>query len=108
MSRSVIQEKLSFKMLRFTLSSKLGQNSYIASNAETAFKKTAAWIPSMRYLPPDIALYLYKSIIPFCMEYCCHMWAGDPSCHLETLDKLKKQVCRNLLNCWLIVEMLSS
>ena len=98
MSGSVLQEKLSFKMLRFTLSSKLGRNSYIASTAETAFRKTAALIPSMRYLPPDIALYLYKSTITFCMEYCCHMWDSDPSCHLETLDKLKKQVCRNLLN----------
>ena len=98
MSGSVLQEKLSFKMLRFTLLSQLGRNSYIASTAETAFRKTAALIPSMRYLPPDIALYLYKSTITFCMEYCCHMWDGDPSCHLETLDKLKKQVCRNLLN----------
>ena len=29
-----------------------------------------------------------------CMEYCCHVWAGAPSCYLELLDKLQKQVCR--------------
>ena len=29
-----------------------------------------------------------------CMEYCCHIWAGAPSCFLELLDKLKKRICR--------------
>ena len=28
------------------------------------------------------------------MEYCCHVWAGAPSCYLELLDKLQKQECR--------------
>ena len=28
------------------------------------------------------------------MEYCCHVWAGAPSCCLELLDKLQKQICR--------------
>ena len=26
------------------------------------------------------------------MEYCCHIWAGAPSCHLELSDKLQKQI----------------
>ena len=30
------------------------------------------------------------------MEYCCHVWAGAPSCCLEFLDKLQKQICRSL------------
>ena len=25
------------------------------------------------------------------MEYCCHIWAGAPSCYLELLDKLQKR-----------------
>ena len=29
------------------------------------------------------------------MEYCCHVWAGAPSCYLDMLDKLQKQDCRN-------------
>ena len=29
-----------------------------------------------------------------CMEYCCHVWAGAPSCYLELLDKLQKRICR--------------
>ena len=28
------------------------------------------------------------------MEYCCHVWAGAPSCYVELLGKLKKQICR--------------
>ena len=31
-----------------------------------------------------------------CMEYCCHVWAGAPSCYLELLDKLQKRICRTV------------
>ena len=34
----------------------------------------------------------FKDILP-CMEYCCHVWAGAPSCYLELLDKLQKWIC---------------
>ena len=30
------------------------------------------------------------------MEYCCHVWAGTPSCYLELLDKLQKPICRTV------------
>ena len=30
------------------------------------------------------------------MEYCCHDWAGAPSCYLEFLDKLQKHICRTV------------
>ena len=30
------------------------------------------------------------------MEYCCHAWAGAPSCYLELLDKLQKRICRTV------------
>ena len=36
----------------------------------------------------SIYLYLYKSTIRPYMEYCCHVWAGAPSCYLELLDKI--------------------
>ena len=29
-----------------------------------------------------------------CMEYCCHVWAGDLISYLELLDKLQKRICR--------------
>ena len=53
----------------------------------------------MIFLSPEVALYLYKSTIQSCMEYCCHLWAGAPSCYLldkELLDKLQKQICRSV------------
>ena len=31
-----------------------------------------------------------------CMVYCCHVWAGGPSCYLELLDKLQKQICKTV------------
>ena len=51
---------------------------------------------SMKFLSPEVALYLYKSIIRPCMEYCCHVWAGAPSCYLELLSKLQKLICRTV------------
>ena len=31
-----------------------------------------------------------------CMEYCCHVWTGAPSCYLDLLDKLLKRICRTV------------
>ena len=46
----------------------------------------------MKFLSPEVALYLYISIIRPCTEYCCHVWAGAPSCYLELLEKLQKRI----------------
>ena len=96
MDGSVLEEKSSFKMLGLTFSSKLDWGSYIISIAKTASKKTGALIHSAKFLSPEVALYLYKSNIHSCMEYCCQVWTGAPSCYLELLDKLKKQICRTV------------
>ena len=91
----VLEEKTSFKMLGLTFSSKLDCGSYIVSIAKTASKKIGALIRSMKFLSPEVALYLHKSAIKPCMEY-CHVWAGAPSCYLELLDKLQKRICRTV------------
>ena len=91
---SILEEKSSFKMLGLTFSSKLDWGSYIISIAKTASKKIRALIRSMKFLSPEVALYLYNSTIHPCMEYCCHFWPGVPSCYLDLLDKLQKQICR--------------
>ena len=96
MDGSVRETKSSFKMLELSFSSKLDWGSYIISVAKTASKKIGALICSMKFLSPEVALYLYKSTICLCMEYCCHDWAGAPSCYLEFLDKLQKQICRTV------------
>ena len=80
MDESVLEKKSSFKMLGLIFSSKLNWGSYIISIAKTASKKIGAFIRSMEFLSPEVALYLYKSTIRPCMEYCCHLWAGAPSC----------------------------
>ena len=80
--------KSSFKMLGLTFSSKLNLGSYIISIAKTATKKIGTLIRSMKFLSPEVALYLYKSAICPCMEYCCHVWVGAPNFYLELLDKL--------------------
>ena len=77
-----------------TFSSKLDWCSYIISIAKTASKKMGALVRSMKFLSPDVALYLYKSTICPCMEYHCHIWAGASSCYLDLLDKLQKRICR--------------
>ena len=63
------------------------------SIAKPTSKKIGALIHSMKFLSPEVALYLYKSIVWPCIEYCCHIWAVVPSCYLELLDKLQKQIC---------------
>ena len=83
-------------MLGLTFSSKLDWGSYIISAAKTASKKIGAFIRSMKFLSPEVALYLYKSVIRPCMEYCCHLWVGTPSWYLELLDKLQSPICRTV------------
>ena len=90
MDGSVLEEKPSSKILGLSFSFKLDSGSCIDSIAKTASKKTGALICSMKFLSPEVDLYLYKSTISPCMEYCCHVWAGTPSCSLELLDKLQK------------------
>ena len=87
-------------MLGLTFPSFLCWGSYTISIAKTASKKFGALIRSMKFLSPEVALYIYKSTICPCMEYCCHFWAGAPSYYLDLILHLLI-----LLNLWLIVEM---
>ena len=76
MDESALDEKSYCKMQRLTFSPKLDWGSYITSIAETASKKIG------KFFPPELALHLYKSTTRPYMEYCCHVWAGAPSCYL--------------------------
>ena len=68
MYKSVLERKSSFKMLGLTFSSKLDWGSYIISAVKTAPKKIGALIRSMKFLSPEVALYLYRSTMCPCME----------------------------------------
>ena len=72
-------------MLGSSFYSKLDWGSYIISIAEGASNKIGAFTGFMKYLFPEIALHFYKSTIQPCMEFCCHVWAGAPSCYFELL-----------------------
>ena len=58
MDGSVLEEKLSLKMLRLTFTFKLDWGSYIIFIAKTASMKIGALIRSMKFLSPEVALYL--------------------------------------------------
>ena len=94
---SVLEEKSSCKILGLTFSSKVDCGSYIISIAKSTSKKIGALMFYMKFLSPEVALYLYKSTVQSCMEeYFCHVWADAPSCYLELLDKLQEQICRTV------------
>ena len=90
MDGSVLEEKSSFKMPGLTFSSKLDWGFFIVSIAKSVSKKIGTFIRSMKFLSPQVALFLFKSTVRSCMEYCCHEWAGTPRCYFELLDKLQK------------------
>ena len=93
MNGSFLEEKSSLKMLGLSFSFKLDWGSYIISIAKTASKKIGTLICSIKFLSPEVALYLDKFTIWPCMEYCGHVWAGAPSCYLDLLGKLQKWIC---------------
>ena len=65
--------------------------------------KIEALIRSMKFLSPEVVLYLYKFTIWPSMKYCCHIWARAPSWYFEMLDKLQKwiwrMICPSLAAC---------
>ena len=90
---SVLEEKSSFKMLGLSFSFELNWGSHGVSISKTTSKKIGTMIHSMKFHSPKFGLYLYKSTIRSCMEYCCNVWADALSCYSEMLDKLQKRVC---------------
>ena len=54
----------------------------------------------MKCHSPEIFLYLNKSSVRSCLEYCWHAWAGARSCCLEILGKLQKRICRTVGPCF--------
>ena len=89
-------------MLGLTFSPKLDWGSQIISIAKTSSKKIGTIIHSMKFIFPEVVLYLYKSTIRPCMEYCCHVWAGASSCYLAALLVLHLLL---FLNFWIIVKL---
>ena len=68
--------------------------SYSVSITKTDFRNIGALIRSMEFLSPEIVFGLYQSNIRPSMEYCCHVWAGAPKCHLHNIDMLQERVSK--------------
>ena len=96
MDGSAFEKKSSFKMLELTFPSKFDWSSYTISTTKTTPKKIGALICSVKFRSPEVALDLYKSTICTCVDYCCQLWTGVPSCYLELLDKLQYRIWRTL------------
>ena len=90
MDGSMFEEKSSFKMLGLCFPSKLDWGSYIISITKNSYNKIRASIYSMKFLSPEVVLYLYKSAIQL-------LWSTVVM--LLAIDMLL------LLNPWLIAEM---
>ena len=112
MDEFIFDEKSSVEILRQSFSSKLDRGSYIISIYKLASKKSRVLIRSMKFISPEVVLYLYKSIIRPCTEYCSNIWACAPSCYLDVSDKhrngylgLLVQHLLPFLNPWLIIEI---
>ena len=71
---SVLEEKSSLKILGLIFSSKFDWDSYITFIARTASKKIGAFVCSMKFLSPKVALYLYKPTIGPWMEFFSNIW----------------------------------
>ena len=83
-------------MLGLSFSSKFDWGFTLSPLLKLSPKKIGVLIRSMKFLPPEVALYLYKSTKWPCMKYYCRVWADAASCYFELLDKLQKQVCRTV------------
>ena len=62
------------------------------SIAKFPYRETGALIRSLKFLSPEIALYLQKYTILLCMEYCFHVWAvalSSPKIVLLSASPLK-------------------
>ena len=98
MGGSILEEKSSFKMVGLTFSSKLDWSCCIISIVKTTSKIIGTLIPSMKFLSPEVSLYLHKcTILPY-MEYCCHVMAGARTSLL--LEILREATKTDMQDCW--------
>ena len=109
---SVLEEKWLFKMLGLTFSSKLDWGSYIISIAKSASRKIGVLIYSMKFLSHEVALYLYKSSIRQCMEYCVMsglvLLFANWNCWISYRNEFAGLLVLHVLpplNHWLIIEI---
>ena len=76
--------------------SKLDWGSYMISIAKTVSKEIRVLIRSMKFISPEVILYLYKYTMRHFIECCCYIWVGSAMCYLYVVDKLHRRLCRTV------------
>ncbi|XP_065675456.1 uncharacterized protein LOC136091676 [Hydra vulgaris] len=87
MNGNVLNESYNLHPLGLTFTSNLSWKPYIKSVAKLASAKVASLYQAQHLLTSDSILYLHKSQIRPCMEYCCHIWGESSNNALSLLDK---------------------
>ena len=88
-----LPEETSFHLLGLTFTRPMDWKPYLQSIANVASRKVGSLYRAHRFLTPESILYLYKSTIRPCMEYCSHIWGGVPRSHgLDLLGRVQKRV----------------
>ena len=91
---SVLEKKTCFKMMGLHFFSKLDWGSCMVSIAKTVSKEMGVLIRSMKFISPEVVLYLYKYTMRHFIECCCYIWASSPICYVDVVDKLHRRLCR--------------
>ena len=93
MNRSLLEENNFLNCFDYLSSLNLiGTLTLSVLHLQTTSKKIEASFYSMKYFSFEVALYLFKSTIWPCMEYCFNVWVGAPRCYWDTLNKLQERV----------------
>ena len=94
MNDTVVGDESSVSMLGLTLDNRLSWKKHITSVGISAARKLGFLFRAKSYFSPAQHLALYKSQIRPVMEYCSHVWAGAPACHLHILDSIQRKAIR--------------
>ena len=82
-----LPEETSFRLLGLTFTRSMDWKPYIQIIATADSRKVGFLYRAEHFLTPESILYLYKSTILPCMEYCSHIWGGASMSHgLDLLD----------------------
>ena len=88
-----LPEETSCRLLGLTFTRFMDWKPYRQSIAKTASRKVGSLYRAQRFLTPESILYMYKSTIRRCMEYCSHIWGGATRSHgIDLLDRVNKRV----------------
>ena len=84
----------SIGILGVKISSKVQFGSHLEDKAKLASKKLGVLNRARRYFTPRQRLVLYKAQVRPHVEYCSHLWAGEPKYQLDPLDSLQRRAVR--------------